>query len=311
MYHIRSIVVFLVVGLLLASCSQTAVPKEGEESPRLEATALAPYYTVHSAYGGFNYKNLISTNEGVCWLSGIGGRFNSANDYVNVNHNQGQWYFSLSSSSANTNGWLWGQAHCVKWSAFKTPGLSQPSKMLSNQFLSKATSCTSYTTKTWWGDAATYISQISGDLTGISGVYIGQSTKGNESSSLITSKCGNAASNMYGGAHSVFVGKAHSGDMPQFWGPKGVGVPYSSAGNYRAVSWGPTSVDMAEADKAFCYLSYVWGDFDTDADNDYAWIYQTTNSAGKKIWRLSVNDSNATNGQGIGAYANCYMLTQY
>ena len=67
------------------------------------------------------------------------------------------------------------------------------------------------------------------------------------------------------------------------------------------------------ADKAFCYLSYVWGDFDTDADNDYIWIYQTTNSAGKNIWSFcgSANDSNATNGQGIGAYANCYMLTQY
>jgi hypothetical protein len=107
----------------------------------------------------------------------------------------------------------------------------------------------------------------------------------------------------------MFMGQPHVGDLPQFWGPSGAGVPISSAGSYHASTRYTASVEMAPVDQAFCYLTAVWGDF--DATYDSVRIYQDINSAGRRIWKLRAYDSNPTNAYGLGASANCYMLAQY
>ncbi|WP_019586073.1 hypothetical protein [Deinococcus apachensis] len=310
---------------LLAACGQAPTagapqaPAQLADAPQvvsdLDATqgALRPAavtdpYTYYNFTGTDGVQTLMSTGEGVCWLAKVGGNLNSNSDYLQVYHSQGQWKLNYHSDSSDP---VSGRVYCVKWTAFKTPTVTQPARWISNGFTSIANSCTSFNKDTWWGDAATYISYVGGDVQGIGGVYVSQSTSGSKSSTMTAVACA-TTSKVYGGAHSLFIGKPSSNDLPQFWGPGGVGVPYSTAyktGSYRAVSWGPSTVEMAPTDRAFCYLSTLWGDF--DAMIDEAKVYRSTNSAGQQVWKLSVYDSNPGGNKGIGAYANCYMLTQY
>lgn len=303
MSNIKSVFLVLVLSLLLAACSQ------GAEVPRGELeSAATDIYTSYSWYEGKPQQYLSSAPyEKVCWLSSLGGNFSSSQESVDLWNYYGSWNFSGSSSG---NKGLRANVYCVKLSAFKTPNLSQSARIMSDPgFLnhSQAKQCSfQKPTYTWWGDAATFITSVGGELRGeSSNVTVNQSTNGYQPSSLTT--CAGGSSTVYGEARSLFIGEPQSNDMPQFWGPKGVGVPYSYGNNYSVFSRGGYYVvEMAPVDKAFCYFNFIGGTFDEASDR--VRIYQSYNSADQKVWKLSVSTSNS---EVLEASASCYMLTQY
>jgi hypothetical protein len=304
MSKIKTGLLLLVLALLLAACSQVEEVPRGE----LESTATSDIYSSYSWYEGKPQQYLSSIPyEKVCWLSGLGGNFSSSSEHVDLWNYHGSWNFSGSSSG---NKGLRANVYCVKLSAFKTPNLSQPARMMSDPgFLnySQAKQCSfQKPTYTWWGDAATFITSVGGELRGDSNITVKQSTNGYQSSSLSTCANGNV-SGVSGEAHSLFIGKPQSGDVPQFWGPGGVAVPYSPGIQHQLYSRGGYYVtEMAPVDKAFCYFDYIAGTFDETSDR--VRIYQGYNSADQKVWKLSVNTSNS---EVVAASALCYMLTQY
>jgi hypothetical protein len=303
MFKVQALLIPFLLSVLLVACSQGA-----EVPQQLGAAASSPYTTYQ--WSGGAWKDLISTNEGFCWLSGLQGNFNSTGEQVDVNHYKGQW--TLGGFTGGSEG-LWAQATCVKWSAFKTPTLnaSESVRWVSDTFSGSAPSCSYQSYGLWKSDAVSFVTGLGGNMAKGNGVRVIQGREVNEYSSLnITNDCPNDNANFYGRAHSVFIGKPHVGDMPQFWGTSGTGVPFSSARTYYAIGrLNQGSVEMAPTDKAFCYISYVFGNFDTPSD--WAWIYRGYNSAGQEVWKLAVNNANASPYNDIGAYANCYMLTQY
>jgi hypothetical protein len=208
------------------------------------------------------------------------------------------------------------EATCVKWSALKTPTLSASNsvKWLSQDFSSTATftgnpeDCVTPTTQTWWGDAATILSGIGGDLAGINGAFILQNSSAFTPSSLMSVWCGGNPTAIQGNAYSMFMGQPHVGDLPQFWGPRGRRVSFATAGQYVANSQSTSVLNLAPINQAFCYLSGIWGDFDTSSDS--VKLSQGYNNAGQMVWKLRAYDANPTNGFGLGAYATCYMLVQ-
>ncbi len=302
MFHIRSVVVFLVVGLLLAACSQTAeAPKETEETLRLESAATSPYTDVswHKYYG---YTSLISPSQGFCYLAGVQGNLTNGADQISVF--MSPWTDEYLLHGSNAQG---AKAICVNWSALKINyNAFEPVRWLSDEFQS-VEDCGSNYTNTWFGDAVTYLTGVGGNLAAGGGVFAIQSRQGNAPSQLLASKnCGSG--DIYVRGRSMFFGRPHNNDMPQFWGPRAQGKTYSLAGYYVAQSNYQSYVEMAPTDKAFCYLTGVYGNFKDMSDSVY--IFRGTNLSGKETWRLSVYDSNPVSGKFVGATAACYMLSQ-
>jgi hypothetical protein len=259
-----------------------------------------------------SYINIGNDYEKFCYLSSIRGNFAASGDKANVYRHAGSWIMSVTSGGRN----ILAEATCVKWSALKTPTLSASNsvKWLSQDFSSTATftgnpeDCVTPTTQTWWGDAATILSGIGGDLAGINGAFILQNSSAFTPSSLMSVWCGGNPTAIQGNAYSMFMGQPHVGDLPQFWGPRGRRVSFATAGQYVANSQSTSVLNLAPINQAFCYLSGIWGDFDTSSDS--VKLSQGYNNAGQMVWKLRAYDANPTNGFGLGAYATCYMLVQ-
>jgi putative hemolysin len=302
MLKVKSLLFAVLIALLLAACSQVAeMPEETPgETPQLGAAASSPYTEV-SWYKGEPYRNLISTAQGFCYLAGIQGNFDSDSDQASVFITQGD--YGLIGSNTD-----WAKAICVNWSALKINyNAFEPVRWLSDEFYSIEDCGSQNYADTWLGDAVTYLTGVGGNLAVGGGAFVIQSSKGDKPSQLLSTKnCGSGS--VYTRGRSMFFGKPHINDMPQFWGPNAQGKTYPLAGYYYAQSNTQATVEMAPTDKAFCYLQGVNGNY--NHSSDWAWIYRSTNSASKEIWKLGVKDSNPINDKFVGATAACYMLGQ-
>jgi hypothetical protein len=305
MLKIKLVLLALISALLLAACSQVAeVPREAPELA-LESASTSPYTEV-SWYKGEPYKNLISTNQGFCYLAGVQGNFDSDIDQATVFISQGN--YGLTGSNTE-----WAKAICVNWSALKINyNAFTPVRWLSDEFYSIEDCGSQNYANAWFGDAVTYLTGVGGNLAIGGGAFVIQSSKGNVPSQLLSTKnCGSGS--VYTRGRSMFFGKPHINDMPQFWGPKAQGKTYSLAGYYYVQSDlqnsdQQSSVEMAPTDKAFCYLQSINGNYNNKTD--WAWIYRSTNSAGKEVWKLAVKDADPVSNKFVGATAACYMLSQ-
>ncbi len=301
MLKIKAMLLLIISSLLLAACSQVAeVPQEVEET-QLEATSTN-IYTEATWYKGNSYTNLISADQGFCYLAGVQGNFNDNSDQASVFISQGK--YGLTGSNTE-----WAKAICVDWSALKINFNSfQPVRWLSDEFSSTEDCGSQNYTDTWLGDAVTYLTGVGGNLAIGGGAFVIQSSKGDKPSQLLSTKNCGGSGDVFTRGRSMFFGKPHVKDMPQFWGPNGQGLTYSLAGYYYAQSNGNSTVEMAPTDKAFCYLQSVNGNY--NHSSDWAWIYRSVNSTGKEVWKLNVKDSNPVSDKFVGATAACYMLSQ-
>jgi hypothetical protein len=258
-------------------------------------------YTEATWYKGQPYKELISTSQGFCFLAGVQGQFNDGNDQASVFITGGK--YGLTGSNTE-----WAKAICVDWSALKINfNAFEPVRWLSDEFYA-ISGCNSKYADTWFGDAVTYLTGVGGDLTTPGGSFVIQSEQGSKPSQLLSTHTCGQGTEVFTRGRSMFFGKPHINDMPQFWGPKGQGKTFPNAGYYYVQSNTQASVEMAPTNQAFCYLMGVNGNY--NQANDWAWITTKTNSAGQKVWKLQVSDAGSTNGQFVGATAGCYMLSQ-
>lgn len=305
----------VIVCLVLAACSETPLA----ETPRapetaLTTTATSPYTTYHW-YPGRGTVPLLRTSEGFCWLAGVEGRFDSAYSSASVRHEQGRWYLEATNSPNTVK---WAGAECIRWSAIKTPNASQRKQMFSNLYTASAATCVLKDTETWWGDAATMLTGVSGNLTN-SSVHVLKSPDGFRPSKLSASGCSGATgADKYvrGQAHSVFVGDPGTGNLPEFWAPGGKSGGAQFYVNTNTAT--SNTVEMAPTDQAFCYLIGVggvyWSNGAFNSAGDWVWLHRGKNSAGREVWKLNVQQVKEAGGIGFNylwGRAVCYSLTQY
>lgn len=303
MFKVKAVLLFALVTALLAACGQTPVADAPKEpGAALETAAASPYTYYQWRKGESNTKTLIGSGAGFCWLTGAQGDFDSADDQARVYKAAGYWKLETAPSLA------WASATCLAWSGLKhADNAFQPTRMVSDAFssLGVCLATLNLPTRTWWGDAATYISGLKGGLDFYGEVDVDQSRSGFTPSDLGSQNC---EAPQRGEAHAMFFGKPQVGDMPQYWGVGGqrteiateFGVPLGN---------GQTTVEMAPADKAFCYLSFVRGGF--DHPGDWVWLYRAPNSAGQEVWKLNVRNVAGRTSIDVWASATCYMLTQF
>ncbi|MET0387414.1 MAG: hypothetical protein ABW321_15705 [Polyangiales bacterium] len=270
-------------------------------SERAALAGTAGPYTEVQWFKGQSFRPLIPASQGFCYLAGVQGNLDSAGDQATVFISNGQWGVF----GSNTE---WAKAICLDWSGLKINfNAFEPVRWLSEEFAAIEDCGSQHYVDAWKGDAATFLTGVGGNLAVGGGAFVIQSSKGDKPSQLLsTHNCG--GDEIFTRGRSMFFGKPHINDMPQFWGPNAQGKTYPLAGYYYAQSNTQPVREMAPVDQAFCYMQSVNGHY--NHANDWAWVYRGTNSAGKQVWYLGVNDGNPQANKLIGASAACYMLSQ-
>lgn len=229
--------------------------------------AVGPY----SWYQGQATKYLKPVSTHVCVLTKAGGRFAGGSEAVRVGNDGNTWYLTGQSAESGVNGEAW----CYAKGQFLANGSA---RWVSGQFeaMTNSSSCTSASTGTWWGDAATILTGVSGKLRGYGEkMYVVQSPGGFTSSSLNIESCQQP---VRGWAHSFFAGTPSDGQPVKFYGAEyWADTAYAASGsNYHEVTMAPTG-------EAMCYLTYVAGKF--DGSGEWGRIYPTLVS-GIERWVL-------------------------
>jgi hypothetical protein len=234
----------------------------------------------------------------VCVLSKVSGRFAGGSEGVWVRAYNGYWYLGGRSDEAGVNGEAW----CFTKNGFLASGTA---RWVSGEFqvATETTSCTSAAAWTWWGDAATILTGVSGRLAGYGEkLFVVQSADPFTSSSLNIQSCQKP---VYAWAHSFFAGAPSSGVPARFYGPE-----YTADTAWAASGTKYHEVIMAPTGDAMCYLTYIAGDF--DGSGEWARIYPVV-SAGIERWALRVKGEPYQSGSGptpIRAKARCMRRDQ-
>jgi hypothetical protein len=254
--------------------------------------------------GPFHWKQgeamqqMPSVQDHVCVLTKVSGKFRDASEIVRVWHTDYFWFLTGQSSTQDVSA----SAYCFAHAAFSGDGPDYwNSEPFSVAFTGRGR-CTSQRTETWWGDAATFISAVSGELIGGGeGVEITQSSEGYKASILSAHTC--RKKSIGGMAYAFFVGKAHAGHSGRFWGPNGVGSA-SFAGEYEVTPY-VKSVEMAPVEQAMCYFTRVAGGF--NGGGEFAKIEPFRNNKNQMVWQLSAQTKS---GGGVYAKARCFRRDQ-
>jgi hypothetical protein len=256
------------------------------------------FATLRADYTNPNWINPpLPADQWVCALGKVSGDMedNWQQAGVFVNSNTHEWLAS---------GWYYNNmivgANCVTLSRFFGPNGS--STWLSDEFsnYNQANSCNAFYsgTSTWWGDAATFMTEMDGGFYGA-----GESVSINQSSdpwsaSVIGSTTCQGLTGLY--ARSLFVGIPSSGRQAKFRGPGGYGNA-ATAGEYVADR---SFVTMARLDEAFCYFTSIRGA--VAGGGEKVEISVVFDPNGVEMWAMSTASQQGS----LQAKARCYLYDQ-
>jgi hypothetical protein len=249
-----------------------------------------------------------------CTLTGVSGRLRGLGEEIYVSANDGltpMWQLRGKSGTADTTG----TATCYRRDAFVGAGSAN---LVSIEYQLQASGhpyCDEWdfpwncpvetdeierTTPLWQGDAVAMLTGIAGEFRGPGEfVEVRQASNGSSVTQLAARTRVNG-DHVRARAHEFFVGTPHGQKAARFVGPGGTGSA-GWAGQYEAgdVNGSQTKL-MAKRSDAFCYLTYVSGNFD-HVQNSVAIVKDGDN------WSLKVN---SPGGKKVTARARCMLLDQ-
>jgi len=262
---------------------------------------------------GEQIKFLKSGNDFVCVLTRVTGHFQGGGEQVLLSLEQS----GVANAAGEASTWILGgsslqkgvsaAAYCFRKDKFLSSGTA---RWNSERFATNAksgASCVTSSTEAWWGDAATYLSGMTGNFAGGGeSIRIDQSSAGFTPSLLVAKSC---QPFLGGYAQAFFSGTPHTGTVAQFWGPSGKGAA-SVAGEYTvsATSLNPSkvsSIRMAPVSEAMCYFTRIGGKF--RGGGEYVEIVPETNRQGLTVWVLRAQSLQS---DGVSAGARCYRRIQ-
>ena len=200
----------------------------------------------------------------VCVLTRVAGNFRGAGESVRVYNSGGYWWLSGTSKQDGVNA----AATCYRLSGFRTP--TGTARWISPEIAAAWTNggnCVTRQVNSWWGDAATYLSGISGDFAG-GGEHgaVEQSANGFAPSVIRGSACQDNDSYAIR-AHAFFAGAPSSGQVARYVFRTADGIertlPYDPQAQWflSAANGNTATYVMAPTDSAMCYLSFIGGKF--------------------------------------------------
>jgi hypothetical protein len=257
-----------------------------------------------STYFPCNSK-LLPASQWVCALTQVQGKFVGGGERVQVTTAaDGYWY--LQGTTGQVPDPITVGATCYARGAFLSnndPDGTPWTRLLSQEFTywvhNGIPGCAFVGgSNTWWGDAATFLTGMSGKfMGGGESAYVIQSTDGFSPSLLTVSLCQDYVQSW---GYAFFVGPPSKGRQATFNGPNGNG-PAIAITEYAADR---SVVLMAPTAEAMCYFSYISGKF--AGGGEIASISPFIDSNGVERWALGTSS-----GQGfLGARARCYRLDQ-
>jgi hypothetical protein len=236
------------------------------ESPRNKGNK----HTIFTAASGQVNTGKSFAAGNTCMLSGVWGNFSNSSNASSVMvhpYATGEWYLFADTGAA-------GSAICTEPGVFRAPPSSI--EMLSNLgHASRATDGTS-TTSMWWGDAITFLSEVTGEFEGD-----GESVHVSQSANVTTPSRLNArtgAETYFAMTYisvlgrSWFIGNPSNQWLVKLYGfTNGAWVRgnVSNAGTWQFTvgeSGGFSSYWLAPFDSAVCYLTRVGGDLNSSSD---------------------------------------------
>jgi hypothetical protein len=236
-------------------------------------------------------------------LTRITGHFQGGGERVILSWDGTTW--SLAGASLQQG--VSGQATCFKKDLFLASGSSRWNSPTFAPTGVSGKKCVKPTSTTWWGDAGTFLTGLTGNFAGGGeAVSVNQSSGGFTPSVLTVQSC----QPFVGGyAHAFFAGQPSSGKVAQFWGPNGKG-PAAVAGEYTVFASSlnqskVTAVQMAPVDEAMCYFTKLGGKF--RGGGEFAEITPDFNSQGIKVWVLRVQSLQS---DGMTGSARCFRRNQ-
>jgi hypothetical protein len=248
-------------------------------------------------------KFLRSGNDFVCVLTRVSGKFQGSGERVQLSLEQSGWHLGGSSLQHGVGG----ASYCFRKDQFVSQGTARWNSGNMSRIANSGSQCATGVAETWFGDAATFVSGISGNLAGGGEqVSITQASSGFTPSVLTVKSC---QPYVAGFANSFFVGSPNSGKIAQFWGPNGIGSA-AAAGEYTvkatSLNQNPvTTVQMAPVAEAMCYLTRVGGKF--RGGGEWVEISPQTNAQGVAVWTLRAGSGQA---DGVWGSSRCYRRVQ-
>jgi hypothetical protein len=246
---------------------------------------------------------ILNGNQWVCALGRVQGNFQLDEGWpdasVTVHPTRNEWILTGYDGQAIVG------ANCVTLNRFSgtiPAGQSATTRWVSGELWhnNEAGSCNAFLGRrdAWWGDAATFLTGMSGGFYGAGeSVNITQNDDPRASSYLWTTLC--QGSNEVVG-RSIFVGDPSAARQAKFKGPWGVGSA-AATGEY---SVDRNAVNMARLDEAFCYFTSIRGAF--AGGGEKAEIKIVTDSSGTQLWSMSTVSQQGE----LTAKARCYMYDQ-
>lgn len=295
---IATIIGALVLGLL-ALAGPAAVAKPGP-------IILTPPPFVTQTYTWWQGQariRMAPVSTHVCVLTRVGGDLEGAGEYVNIGQDSGG-YWTLGGASLQSE--VNGAARCFRRSQFTSPygtanWLSNP---VVNYTFGTDAFCGAASSNAWWGDAATYLASVGGDMEGQGeSATVRQSTSGWTSSQVAGHTC--ATGWLTDAAYSFFVGRPSSGIPATFLSRYDThGTAGTIAETTSAAADGSDTQLMARTDLAMCYLTEVKGKFRGGAERVEIIPLFTGG-----LWRWALR-TNSGQDDGVSAKARCYARHQ-
>jgi hypothetical protein len=233
-------------------------------------------------------RPLLPKSTDVCVLTRVSGKFMGGGESVRVfEGDDDRWYLEVGSHQKEG---VRGAAYCFKKSGFIAKG---PERWTSPPPPFEARE--KHQVMTWNGDAATFLSGVSGHLRG--GGEHARIVQSQDASIPSELRVGSASGYLKAWAHSFFAGTAGSGLPARFSGGE------FKLDHVNLVS--PTQVDMAPIETAMCYFTRLQGKF--DGGGEWAEIAPARDSKGVWVWRLRAQ---ARGNAEVFAAARCYRKVQ-
>jgi hypothetical protein len=263
-----------------------------QSSCLIGASATAPFTWVQGQARVDTNRNASDT---ICALHKMQGDFEGGGEIVRtfVDPNTGRWVLEGSSQQSGVAA----QAFCARRSCFAGDSgfqIVSPEFAVNTQF---PLGCASRSAFTFFGDAATMLTGISGRFNG-RGEFarVIQNPNPASNSQLQANAC--EGSTVIAFAHSLFSGNAAT-EPAKFFGPE----------VFVDAWFGPTSVDLAPTSQAFCYLSNVSGKF--SGGGEFIRLDVVIGPNGTEVWRLRAQGLNSPVSQRPRGAARCMLYNQH
>jgi hypothetical protein len=289
MNHPRS-VFFACLALATACDPESPV----EASSFRTATAFQTHHEWHQPNDTGPHDETIvlaDSNEEVCFLTGMAGRFSGGGESVALEIVDGKWQLRGKSQQLGMSA----AVDCFDREAFDQDGVHASLKNLSEDvtgYSSEGSDCWHGVETLLPGDYAAALAGITGALRG-GAEYVEtlQASTLTNDSQLVAHSCQGP---VWGNATMTRVSydptPGYASDVAQFIGPDGEGTA-AIAGEWEAFSAGASSVEMASAEQAVCFLKRVAGEFNgggerafIDLGPSHRWVLHAEALSGDGVW---------------------------